>query len=59
LSGLIAGFILFLTVSTATVIGIVAAYGLFNAILYTFAQQSWPRHVPPVLVAGETHAGGD
>jgi hypothetical protein len=58
LSGLLGALILFLTVVAALVLGIVAAYGLVNGILFTFARQSSPR-TSPVLVPSQTPASGD
>jgi hypothetical protein len=51
--------VLSLTVSTATVIGIAAAYGLITGILHAFAYRQAQRAQARVLVVGETHASGD
>jgi hypothetical protein len=40
LSGWLAGIILFLTVSTSFVLGILAAYGAVAGIIFLFAHQS-------------------
>ena len=61
MSGLLAGIILFFTVSAALVLGILAAYGAISGILLLFAYQSKPRThaAPALLVPSETHAIGD
>jgi hypothetical protein len=67
LGSLLAGIILFLTVSTSLVLGILAAYGAVAGIIYLFARQSnrASTPVPPELVpakamhAAAGQAGGD
>jgi hypothetical protein len=60
LSGLIVAFVLTLTVSLATVLGIITAYAAINGILYAFAHQTRPpKPSAPVLAAGNSHASGD
>jgi hypothetical protein len=51
--------VLSLTVSTATAIGILAAYGVITGILHAFAYRQAQRSRPAVLVVGENHASGD
>jgi hypothetical protein len=60
LGGLLIAFILLLTIATSFTIGIIAAYGVVNDILYAFAYQSrqQTRRIPR-LVPSEAHAGGD
>jgi hypothetical protein len=53
-------FVLTLTVVSVVFLGIVAAYGAVNLILYAFAYQSRRRFIgTPVLVPSQTHASGD
>jgi hypothetical protein len=53
LGGLLAGIILFLTVTSSFVLGILAAYGAVAGIIYLFAHQSGrvsPAPTQPQLV---------
>jgi hypothetical protein len=53
LGGLLAGIILFLTVTSSFVLGILAAYGAVAGIIYLFAHQSGrvsPASTQPQLV---------
>ena len=60
MGSLLVVFVLTLTVVTVVVLGIVAAYGTVNFILYAFAYQSRRRcGGTPVLVPSQTHASGD
>jgi hypothetical protein len=59
LNSLFVALVLSLTVSLATVIGTVVAYGLITGILNLFAYQQAQRAATPVLVTGESHASGD
>jgi hypothetical protein len=59
---LLSAIVLFLTVTAAVAIGIVAAYGLINGILFAFARaRKEKEQVPgiPVLVPSSNHASGD
>jgi|HubBroStandDraft_6_1064221.scaffolds.fasta_scaffold416553_1 hypothetical protein len=60
LGGLLVAFVVFLTSLTSVVLGIVAAYGVVNAILNVFAYQSRERlQRSPVLIPSQTGASGD
>ena len=60
MGSLLAVFVLTLTAVTVVVLGIVAAYGTVNFILYAFAYQSRRRsRGTPMLVPSQTHASGD
>jgi len=60
LGSLLAVFVLTLTAVTVVVLGIVAAYGTVNFILYAFAYESRRRsRGTPMLVPSQTHASGD
>ncbi|HTR65625.1 MAG TPA: hypothetical protein VMH85_07625 [Terriglobales bacterium] len=60
MNGLFVAFILTLTVSLATALGITAAYAAVNGILYVFSQQARPpRPSAPVMATGSSPAGGD
>jgi hypothetical protein len=67
LGSLLAGIILFLTVSTSFVLGILAAYGAVAGIIYLFAHQSskvtrapQPQLVPAkAMHAAAGQASGD
>jgi len=60
LGGLLIALILFVTVVTALIIGIAAAYAALTGILYAFVYQSRQRvRRIPLLVPREAHAGGD
>jgi hypothetical protein len=56
LNSLFVALVLSLTVSTATAVGIAAAYGLITGILYAFAYRHSQRLQARVLV---TEASGD
>jgi divalent metal cation (Fe/Co/Zn/Cd) transporter len=51
--------VLTLTVSTATVVGVAAAYGLITSILYAFAYRQSQRLQSRILLTEASHAGGD
>jgi hypothetical protein len=60
LNGIIVALVLTLTVSLATVIGIVAAYAAINGILFAFNRQARPPKPPaPVLATGNSPVSGD
>jgi len=60
LGGLLIAFVLLLTTAISFTVGIIAAYGAVNGILYAFAYQSRQRvRKIPLLVPSEAHAGGD
>jgi divalent metal cation (Fe/Co/Zn/Cd) transporter len=59
LNSLFVAMVLTLTVSTATVVGIAAAYGLITGILYAFAYRQSQRLQSRVLVTEASHASGD
>jgi hypothetical protein len=57
---MLSAIVLFLTVTTAVAVGIVAAYGAVTGILFAFARAR-KESVPgiPVLVPSSNHASGD
>jgi hypothetical protein len=58
LNSLLVAMVLSLTVSTATVAGIAAAYGLITGILHAFAYRQSRNSHARIMVA-ESHASGD